>query len=103
MMGEVTNCLREAKGLIADERNWIQGNFFKDKQGITCNFKDACSYCALGALYAVNGTPKALCFAEKASRELYNLDLAPLNDLKTHADVMAVLDLAIQYSEEENV
>ena len=96
--------LKAARALIADERNWIKGEYDREVEGRTC-------YCADGALmfatdgvgvplegegnwFAYEGARRALAaHAPRTAHGVINFNDAPDT---THADVLAMFDKAIE-------
>ncbi len=106
-----SNLLIAAKALIDTPDKWFKGAFIGP---------DGKSYCALGALYhicnakALPSATDAINYLERAGMELHKLSSArclwrdampvlwsivpSINDEGTHADVMAMYDVAIEHA-----
>ena len=108
----VVNILSEAQELIRDPSKWGQGAFARDAEGRPVAFdgKPACSWCALGAVDFIGTMRRDYISSGRALRalriasELYwtgEADPAGVNDNCGHADVMEMLDRAIQIAKEE--
>lgn len=107
--------LKAARQKIEKPENWTQGANARDKNGAECPLesKEACQFCALGAVSTVEDESSHLGYlwAEGALLRAV-LQLQPdspanpvtvihFNDHGTHADVLKMFDLAIK--ETENV
>jgi hypothetical protein len=84
----------KVKELLATEEQWTQGHYAKNTNGTPVGYtsEDACSFCLLGALVAIN---------EKLNAMAGNNDdviLSEFNDTHTYEEVIAVLDRAIELS-----
>lgn len=109
-----------AKAKIADEATWTQGEFRRDTKGNGwCNFEDACSFCALGAVQAVTdfykwdmnnvGPSVVLNYLIDAVPEEFKIEVfrgtygyvSQYNDKHTHKDVMNLYDKAIKAALED--
>jgi hypothetical protein len=86
-----------ARALIADERNWIKGDYDREVDGRTC-------YCADGALLAASWRPDLTYGVYDLARRTLALHarggegIIYFNDhpMTTHADVLAMFDRAIE-------
>jgi hypothetical protein len=99
--------LRAARERIATPERWNQGWFAADAAGreVSSVSPIACSWCALGAVYATSGGARgadveALLIAALPA-ECSAGDVGYFNDLPatTHADVLALFDRAIAAAE----
>jgi hypothetical protein len=112
--------LTAAKALIADPGHWCQGTYARGLGGRQVSIaeeSEACSWCALGALWKVinpedwEEVENVSCQSTPAHKLLHAaaLKLAPegystslgspvpyINDRMTHADVMTMFDKAIE-------
>lgn len=96
--------LRKARELISDPTHWTQKAFARGPDGRSVDDSDprACSWCSLGALIKVTGEnfPRGELVLERAVRELHpGIDTASIvrfNDTRSHSEVLAVWDRAIE-------
>jgi len=114
-MKTIKQALEETKALIAEPRHWTQKTSARDASGYPVSpfDKDACSFCLSGALTKVlfpkslsslhpraisksimPDVEKRLNHAAKKRNDAQSY--IALNDLYTHADVISLLDLAIE-------
>lgn len=101
---KVSEVLTEAKALIVDPANWMQGDYTEVREGRTC-------FCSLGAIATVmmsypesgvtwfgesTATPaaRALRSVVGSSVQMHET-FAPYNDSHTHSEVMEAFDKAI--------
>lgn len=103
--------LRAAKALIADEKNWMQGEYY-DLPGDAANSRCFCSLGAIRRTFVDNGerlpngdmSPAAL-YLEKAlcsDDPLFDEgDVPTFNDTHPHEDVLYMFDKAIELAETE--
>ena len=106
--------LEQAKALIINPKNWLQGTSAIDQQGnnVTPKDKTAICWCALGAIGAVCGTERPRGVGRKTVRLLdkasgvsspnLNRDSAYYNDTHSHDEVMAMFDRAIELAKLED-
>ena len=102
---EIVAKLKEARGLISDEKNWTKRHFFLEKTDC-----EKC-YCAHGACYAATGitsyddyyadpTPTVDRAAHEIRSFLWKVGLTySFNDSSTHGEVLAKFDEAIAMAE----
>ena len=96
-----------ARDLIAEPEHWIKGAMAKRTRGsrvrLDSDHPDATCFCLLGAVVCAAGVGKLI--LEDAEDTLrvwlpanYNGQISDFNDARstTHADVLAVLDCAIE-------
>lgn len=93
-----------ARAKIAKPEQWIQGYYAKDADGKEANpfSTEATCYCVLGALIA-SVTDGFICSnAADAIRDQIDCPISTWNDdpSRTHAEVLAVFDRAIEAVEE---
>lgn len=112
---KTSEVLRRAKAVIADPEKWTQGAFARGSADAGKSFKDACSLCAVGAVYAITDDlgvggkkifQRVLCCLGSAlamSGEPPHdfAEVIKFNDTHTHAEVMALFDRAIEAAEKE--
>ncbi len=109
----VAQILKEARALIADEKNWTQGDYARSSLGNSTGVKneDAECFCAIGALAKVQGiTPNDditgasyLALEASGGEQTLGFIVARYNDDHTHAEVLALFDRAIARAESEAV
>lgn len=109
-MSDVTSILKAAKELISDESRHIKGNLAANKEGFLCNphSKDAHCFCSMGAVYRVAGigaTPRTTWDYDHLKKESLLVlrkhmqgSVGWFNDTRTHAEVLAAFDAAIEES-----
>jgi len=107
-MSDVASVLKAAKELISDESRHDKGFLARDKEGFLChpNSKDAHCFCSLGAVCHVAGktakTTGGYDHLKKESllilRKHMSGSVTEFNDTKTHAEVLAAFDAAIEES-----
>lgn len=102
-MGTMTtlDVLRDARDLLNDPARWTQGAHARDHHGgpVGPAANAACAWCLLGALRRVARSASACDAAEDALHYMADIwDLAIWNDHpgRTHADIIAALDRAIE-------
>lgn len=107
---DTVQILKEARALIADEKNWTQDSFARNSAGETTEPADdeAVCYCAIGALAKVARlSPECNLPAENLVEEealmLGWINVPEFNDNHTHAEVLALFDRAIARAESEAV
>lgn len=90
--------LRAAKALIADQKNWCQGVFYRIGENT--------QRCGIGALdisnSAINRNGPERELLEKAAKVLYGTTVYSVNDHIGHPAVMAVYSRAIELAEAAN-
>ncbi len=98
--------LKDARALIADEKNWTQRVSARNKSGLevpVLNSEASC-FCAVGALDRfTNGIAfgsAAYLLLKKEAGAKY-LTVSDFNDTHTHAEVLAIFDRAIAHAESE--
>ncbi|MCZ7496292.1 hypothetical protein O8B39_17465 [Agrobacterium rhizogenes] len=96
--------LKEARALIADEKNWTQGAFARDANGRSERIDRAICFCSIGAIAKVArtnlGSPVPAPVL-KALGVTAHCRLAQFNDSHTHPEVLALFDRAIARAESE--
>lgn len=110
-MSAVVSVLREARARIADPARWTCGESARDGVGDPCAAVEECAvcWCALGSVEAcrawdvegqalglMSGVARALGYDAIGSSCTAMLNDAPET---THADVLALYDLAIEQAE----
>jgi hypothetical protein len=97
-----------ARQRIAEPEHWATRFYARDERGKNTNPQgtEAVSWCAMGALRAGEWTAphcfNAEDFLQRAAQEItgYSTMTVPtFNDTYTHADVLAMYDLAIKHAE----
>lgn len=110
-MNTVVEDLKAAKALIADPKNWLQGGYARDAQGVNeylmGNDEGAICFCSLGALQKVANTmheedTDAYEVLTQTAIALGATSVPSYNDNHTHAEVMAFWDKAIETAEAES-
>lgn len=114
MPNKYVDLLRAAKAKIIDKKNWTQGYYARDSQGVPAlpDSPHATCWCASGALNAVISCFEELdtttTFLQSAARSergqkiFYGLtSIIRINDYLEHAAVMQLFDLAIELAEKE--
>lgn len=93
-MQTVKEILVAARAIIADEENWTQGAYAKDKDGtsIGANYSSAVCFCSIGAIYKITISPFD---AMKVLRNHMEDSIIKFNDEHTHKEVLAAWDEAI--------
>lgn len=109
MSAAVAEVLRKARALIADENAWIRNNLAVNHEGavVLSADSDACKWCALGAIDKVANFLHSPGFeARDAMIRAAGVDpeddgLGDWNDApeRTHAEVLAAFDRAIEAEE----
>jgi hypothetical protein len=117
---KISEVLKRAKALISTEEHWCKGVLARDVDGneVSPQVPHAHSYCSLGAIEKIaraSGVTRWWSVEMKASTYLelalearvgdpeYDADpdeIIEFNDGKTHAEVMALWDSAIEKAEE---
>lgn len=99
--------LRAAKEKISDPARWCQGSSARNSLGYPVNSDNsrAAAWCAQGAVAAAGDSAltvhAAMSFLNCAAGELMpGYHPSGVNDLRGHADVMAMFDRAIALAEE---
>lgn len=105
---------KKARALIEDPKNWTQGAYATDKDGVALDQPlddEAVCFCMIGAIRRAEGSP-----LEEVTRQNVRLLWAALdnmangealaysheyNDTHTHAEVLAFLDSAIELLKEK--
>ena len=97
--------LREARALIAKPENWTQGALARNKTNERCDphDKDACQWCASGAIHRVAARRISLGaqIVKLVEDAISGLHVASWNDVITreHAEVIDAFDKAITTAE----
>lgn len=93
-----------ARAKIAKPEQWTQGYYAKDAAGIEANpfSTEAACYCVLGVLHASAVGGFSFSNAVDAIRDQIDCAISTWNDnpSRTHAEVLAVFDRAIEAVEE---
>jgi len=102
-MKTTTEIFEEARALISDKAKWTQGQIARDAHGekTHADSDSAVSWCSFGAMIKVAGDIEV---ASKASDRFLNLlgfnhrmdAIGPVNDSRTHEEVLRLFDKAIQ-------
>lgn len=115
---EVVQILKDARSLIADEKNWIQGYYSCDAEKVYVLPDDptATCFCSLGAIHRVSEISAALPLPEDLVRFLVNdqnmgdcgessgdAKVAYFNDRRSHVAVLSLFDRAIARAQSEAV
>src|SRR4051794_6712739 len=100
----VVEVLKQARGLIEDPRNWVQGNFAvaEGDAPVPPSHWAASRWCALGAIKKFADSELRIIASariQQSAQDLYGEHIEQVNDDLGHAEVMRVFDLAIQDSE----
>lgn len=110
MTNEVVKLLSEAQELIRDPKNWCQGPFALDAEGVSVSpgSSSACCFCADGAMERVLSDQLDFSTYNKARRVLTDaafdmgvLGVVFLNETTDHPTVMKMFDLAIELAAQE--
>jgi hypothetical protein len=97
-MKTVHEILKAARQRIEKPEHWTQGFMARDKDGnpTKSTNREACQWCALGAISAEAGGARA---GEDAQDELYRAvggtPITDINDRDGHAAVLSMFDKAI--------
>ena len=93
-MQTVKEILVAARAIIANEENWTQGAYAKDKDGssIGVNYSNAVCFCSIGAIRKITMFPFD---AMKVLRNHMEDSIIAFNDGHTHKEVLAAWDEAI--------
>ncbi len=104
---DTVQILKEARALIADEKNWTQKEMARDSFGLPVDpsHESAACYCSIGALLKASGGYDGEHFW-LARREFYRGEgkvdsIARFNDHHVHQEVLALFDRAIARAESE--
>lgn len=105
MNNKITEILKTARNLLA-KQGWIQGAYWLDKNDNNCEHKDACKFCAYGAILAtcrkleVSGYIYPI---EKIFYKINNIGIIFWNDAagRRKEEVIAAFDAAIAASTAE--
>lgn len=104
--------LSKAKDLISDPAKWTTGASYRDAKGRDVSYSaKVCSFCAIGAINAIaNPTASVRIWPEQEEAFtllqrviVANSDdgyISAFNDNHTHAEVLAMFDLAIKNAKE---
>lgn len=113
---DTVQILKDARALIADEKNWIQGYYSCDADHayVLPDTPEAFCFCALGAILKVSGLSVALPIPDPLVSVLINDEgmfdcaehegeakIAYFNDHKDHNEVLGLFDRAIARAESE--
>ncbi|MDP9590618.1 UNVERIFIED_ORG: hypothetical protein J2W19_003182 [Shinella zoogloeoides] len=90
--------LQNARELISDQKRWTQKAFARDASGnvVDSDDKAAVCFCAAGAITKAANNLHVAVRARHAFREVARQSVLDFNDSHTHAEVLAVFDLAIE-------
>jgi hypothetical protein len=108
----VLRILKEARALIADPADWVQGMFWADRYKNPTSMSEAECYCSAGALRKVMGllinysnadfsSPALTLYTELIHGISVEGDIINYNDTHTHEEVLKVWDEKIATLEEE--
>lgn len=106
---DTVQILKDARALIADEKNWTRGTYSRDQYGecVEPSSKEAACFCSLGALAKASN---AVELEETLDGEavlvslVYEegfVDVASFNDSHSHAQGLNLFDRAIARAESE--
>lgn len=109
---DTVQILKDARALIADEKNWMQGEYVGTQSGnILCAGDPAADcFCSIGAiahttkelvLYNVEHSKPALILLSCIDDEQTSYSVAAFNDAHEHEEVLALFDRAIARAESE--
>lgn len=104
----VVQILKDARALIADEKNWTQRVFARNSRGLEVSAlsSEASCFCTVGALGRfTNGMAigsSAYLLLKREVGQNY-IAVSDFNDTHTHAEVIALFDHAIARAESEPV
>lgn len=89
--------LTAARAKIADEKNWCQGEYARDVDGVStgANNSEACSWCSFGSIASIVGGFKGVYTSSEFLEKFMGDDIAKYNDSHTHSEVLAAWDWAI--------
>lgn len=100
--------LKQARALIADEKNWAQGAYATDAEGRNLcdpNAADACSFCSVGAVAKVLGIAGSKAEDHPAVQALDACteinSIIGVNDEGDHGRLLSIWDEAIAHAEME--
>ena len=108
--------LKDARALISDEKNWLQGYYSANDEGVYVRpFEpSATCFCIVGAMHKVMGLPLSesipetvgiLFAADEKLRDNFDGSfegvIVDFNDENSHAEVIALFDRAIARAESE--
>ncbi|MBO9108771.1 hypothetical protein J5288_08650 [Agrobacterium sp. S2/73] len=111
---DTVHILKEARALIADEKNWIQGYYSSDEEGVYVrpHEPEATCFCSVGAMHKVMDLPLhesipepvgILFAADEKLRDNFDGSfegvIVNFNDENSHAEVLALFDRAIARAE----
>ena len=93
-MQTVKEILIAARAIIADEENWTQGAYAKDKDGMSSGVicSNAVCFCSIGAIRKITISPFD---AMAVLRNHMGDSIILFNDGHTHKEVLAAWDEAI--------
>jgi len=104
--------LKDARALIADEKNWTRGEYARNARGYWRGVlsEDSVCFCSIGAMArSAKTTPREIETCDKIL-QIFSADglrrvsdLVDFNDGHTHAEVLALFDRAIARAESEAV
>lgn len=108
--------LKEARALIADEKNWMRQYYSANDEGLWVNPREveATCFCSIGAMHRVMDIPLSESIPEPVGI-LFAVDeklrdnfdgsfegvIVDFNDENSHAEVLALFDRAIARAESE--
>ncbi len=95
--------LKDARALIADEKNWTQDKWARDRNGdaVAPESPKAVCFCSLGALRKASVDDDGFCYAREVLRDVTKGSIIDFNDTHGHAEVLAIFDSAIARAESE--
>lgn len=97
---ETIEALRQARELITPEDRFCRGQYAKTEHGTPASptMSNAYRFCGLGAVRKVTGTYRdhaAVEALKAAASDLYDMDVADVNDEIGHDAILKVFDKAI--------
>lgn len=99
----VAETLRRAKALIDAPEKWTKGEFARNAKGRPCLPREAACFCTVGALVVACGPGQTSAFEKLRAHftRLVGGSIGTWNDApeRTHAEVMAAFDRAIEIAE----
>lgn len=100
---DTAQILKDARALIADEKNWTQDKVARDRRGysVSPESRRAVCFCAIGALRKTCVDDDSLIYARDVLRDVAKIPITEFNDTHTHAEVIALFDRAIARAEGE--
>lgn len=92
-----------ARELISEESRWTQGQYARDSAGHGSSpmSKTAVCFCSEGAILRVTREPNDVVLADRLLRKATGEPTYVFNDTRTHTEVLAAFDRAIELAKEE--